>query len=99
MDTSRVVAGATVSALWQITGHYIPLAKPYEHPNVPSRLGAYIYGTTGILLGVGIAFGWRVMLQVFGMAVPAGIVTISAYIADSIATAPTKAMVRHGLKS
>lgn len=99
MDTSRVIAGAAVAALWQVAGHYIPLARPYERPNVPSRIGAYVYGVTGIGLGVGIAFGRRAMLQVFGMAAPAGIVTVAAYIADHIATAPAREMVRHGFES
>lgn len=99
MNAKSLVAGAAFAATWQIMGHYLPVSKPFERPNVPSRLGAYTYGTTGILLGLGIATDARTLGASFAIAAAAGAATIAVYVADSIASAPAKEMLRHGFKS
>jgi hypothetical protein len=41
MNAKTVAAGAAFAAVWQVAGHYVPAAKPFEKPTVPARIAAY----------------------------------------------------------
>lgn len=81
---SRLVAGATVAALWQVAGHYTPCARPWDRPTVPERIGAYTWGVTGILLGIGMATDKRTLATGFIVAAAAGALTVAVYGLDDV---------------
>lgn len=79
---ARLLAGCAVAALWQAVGHYFPLAEPYKRPNVPRRIFGYVWGVTGILLGLAIATDKRTTATAFAVAASAGAATVGAYTVD-----------------
>jgi len=99
MNAKTVAAGAAFAAVWQVAGHYIPAAKPFERPTVPARIAAYTYGTTGILLGLGIATNARTLGAAFAIAAAAGAATVAVYVADHLAAQPAQKALQDGFKS
>jgi hypothetical protein len=84
-----LIIGAVIAGLWQIVGHWLPWNMLLG--DGLARIGAYVWGVTGILLGVLVysliavpVEQWHTLIVVTVMSVSAGICTVLAYLTDAL---------------
>ncbi len=83
----KVLAGAGIAGLWQVSGHWFPLAEPHKAPSVTRRLIAYAWGCFGIWLGVAVATDRETARKAAAITVSAGAATVGVYAIDKLLNA------------